>query len=373
VLGLGLGIYAVYLVFGTSAELQGLTRTLDHLNWSWVLLAASAEVASFVSYAAMQRVLVMAGGVDISLRSLVWIALVSNTMLSSMPAGPVVSTAFVFRQFRRRGADEALAGWAAVASIIGGSVGLAILAAFGVAIAGGQGQDLDLVWVTVGVLVVMLFTGSMLVQRRLLVGVLARALGASQRLFKWPRGDLAEKMDGILAEVNLVSPSAMQLTAATVFSLLNWLFDCGCLVLSFLALGVGIPWGVLLLAYGASQLAASLPITPGGLGVVDGSLSIGLVAYGGDQASTVAVVLLYRIMSFWAQLPIGWGTWAFMAWRAKVNDALRLGSPELGSTEVGSAEELMRQAGEAGSGDLGLAASPMPAEDPGSIDWRGGR
>ena len=42
-----------------------------------------------------------------------------------------------------------------------------------------------------------------------------------------------------------------------------------------------------------AQLAANLPITPGGLGVVEGSLTIALVAYGGGRDSTVAAVLLY--------------------------------------------------------------------------------
>jgi hypothetical protein len=63
-----------------------------------------------------------------------------------------------------------------------------------------------------------------------------------------------------------------------------------------------------LLAYGAGQLAANLPITPGGLGVVEGSITIALVAYGGAEATTVAAVLVYRLLSFWVSLPIGWGT-----------------------------------------------------------------
>ena len=50
--------------------------------------------------------------------------------------------------------------------------------------------------------------------------------------------------------------------------------------------------------------AANLPITPGGLGVVEGSLTIALVQFGGAEVSTVAAVLLYRILSFWAELPL---------------------------------------------------------------------
>ena len=47
------------------------------------------------------------------------------------------------------------------------------------------------------------------------------------------------------------------------------------------------------------QLAANLPVAPGGLGVVEGSLTIAIVAYGGAAPSTVVAVLLYRVLSFW--------------------------------------------------------------------------
>ena len=72
------------------------------------------------------------------------------------------------------------------------------------------------------------------------------------------------------------------------------------------------PWKGLLLAYGAGQLAANLPITPGGLGVVEGSLTIALVAFGGAEASTVAGVLVYRLFNFWLLLPVGWGAWGVL-------------------------------------------------------------
>jgi uncharacterized protein (TIRG00374 family) len=91
-------------------------------------------------------------------------------------------------------------------------------------------------------------------------------------------------------------------------ALANWGWDCACLAVSFLAVGAPVPWRGLILAYGAAQLAANLPITPGGLGVVEGSLTIALVAYGGSRESTVAAVLMYRLMSFWALLLVGWAT-----------------------------------------------------------------
>jgi len=92
-----------------------------------------------------------------------------------------------------------------------------------------------------------------------------------------------------------------------------WAFDCAALAASFTAVGVRVPWRGLLLTYGASQLAVNLPITPGGLGVVEGTMTIALVAFGGAEHDIVPAVLCYRIVSFWGFLPVGWLGWAVMA------------------------------------------------------------
>ena len=97
----------------------------------------------------------------------------------------------------------------------------------------------------------------------------------------------------------------------------------------FVAIDAPIPWKGLLLAYGAGQLAATLPITPGGLGVVEGTITVALVAFGGAETSTAYAVLLYRVISFWMILVIGWlligqlalqvrrGRWPARPWRAR--------------------------------------------------------
>ena len=85
----------------------------------------------------------------------------------------------------------------------------------------------------------------------------------------------------------------------------------------FLAVDSSIPWKGLLLAYGAGQLAANLPFTPGGLGVVEGSITIALVAFGGNQNSTVDAVLMYRVISFWLVLVVGWLLWGQLAYQVR--------------------------------------------------------
>jgi hypothetical protein len=122
-----------------------------------------------------------------------------------------------------------------------------------------------------------------------------------------------------------VTPSRHVWVLAFAFAAGNWLWDCLALALSFLAVGSGVPWQGLLLAYGAAQLAINIPITPGGLGVVEGSLTIALVAYGGPKEATVAAVVLYRLISFWGLLAVGWVAWAWLAYQTRKHERAEAG------------------------------------------------
>lgn len=55
--------------------------------------------------------------------------------------------------------------------------------------------------------------------------------------------------------------------------------------------------------YAASQIVGGLPGMPGGLGVTEGALALILAAYGFPASSTVAPILVFRIVSYW--LPAG--------------------------------------------------------------------
>jgi pimeloyl-ACP methyl ester carboxylesterase len=93
---------------------------------------------------------------------------------------------------------------------------------------------------------------------------------------------------------------------ATGLALANWLADAAVLAVSIRATGATVPWHDLLLAYGAGIAAQSLNITPGGLGVAEGSLSLALVATGLGASRALAAVLLYRLASFWLVALAGW-------------------------------------------------------------------
>ena len=58
-------------------------------------------------------------------------------------------------------------------------------------------------------------------------------------------------------------------------------------------------------AWALARLLGSIPITPGGLGVVELGLTTALVGFGGNQAEVVAAVLVYRFLTMVPTLGIG--------------------------------------------------------------------
>ena len=74
-----------------------------------------------------------------------------------------------------------------------------------------------------------------------------------------------------------------------------------------------VSWQAALAAFTFVRLITVIPITPGGLGVVELGLTAALVAAGGPEAQVVAGVLIFRVLSF--VLPIPLGAIAYVFWR----------------------------------------------------------
>ncbi|MGD2060137.1 MAG: lysylphosphatidylglycerol synthase transmembrane domain-containing protein [Acidimicrobiia bacterium] len=81
------------------------------------------------------------------------------------------------------------------------------------------------------------------------------------------------------------------------------LLEAAVLWLVMQAFGIDVSVSEALAAYAASQLVGGLPGMPGGLGVTEGALALILAAYGYPASTTVAPILVYRVVSYW--LPAG--------------------------------------------------------------------
>jgi uncharacterized protein (TIRG00374 family) len=89
----------------------------------------------------------------------------------------------------------------------------------------------------------------------------------------------------------------------------RWLLDLLALVMAIRAVGADPRLSLVLLAYVAAQLLAQIPITPGGIGVVEAGLTATLALAGVHGGDAAVATLAYRLVSYWLMLPAGLVAW----------------------------------------------------------------
>ena len=109
---------------------------------------------------------------------------------------------------------------------------------------------------------------------------------------------LRDRVRGLLAEREV-------LKRVVLWGTVNWLLDLLALWLFLRAFGGSISFDGLLVAFGLANVLASIPITPGGLGIVEGVYIPTLVGFGVPVATATVTVLTYRIAQFWLPILVG--------------------------------------------------------------------
>jgi uncharacterized membrane protein YbhN (UPF0104 family) len=82
-----------------------------------------------------------------------------------------------------------------------------------------------------------------------------------------------------------------------------------------------------LAVFAFGRLLAAVPITPGGVGFVELGYIGGLTAAGGSEAQVVAAVLLFRVLTYGIQIPLGGFT--YLIWRLKKSWRREAPKPQL--------------------------------------------
>jgi pimeloyl-ACP methyl ester carboxylesterase len=283
---------------------------LGHLHWLWIPAALLLESASMAAFAIMLRGLLAAGGASVGIRAMLATTYAANAVSVSVPlAGPSLATAFTFRRFTRQGADAPLAGWSLLAGGVISSAAAALIVVGG-ALASGN-APLAAATVPVGALAVAALLATVVAVRRprlraALERPAAWMLRQGSQMLRRPAADPVSTIRAWAQRLGSLRLPPSGWITATGLALANWLADVAVLAVSIRAAGATVPWHDLLLAYGAGIAAQSLNITPGGLGVAEGSLSLALVATGLGASRALAAVLLYRLASFWLVALAGW-------------------------------------------------------------------
>jgi len=293
-----------------NSDVAGSLKVLAHLRWAWVVAGIALEVISVAAFAAMFRRLLAAGRARPRPSQMLVTIYAANAMSVSVPlAGPGLAAAYLFRRFTRFGAGAVGAGWTLLAGgVISAVAWVIILAAGGLA----SGHTVALA-VTVPALAVVLAVAATIAVaaryprvRRFLEDFLARVLTRGARLLRWPATDPKLALRAWAQRLGALRLPASGWALALGNSLLNWLADAAVLTTAIIAVRAHVPWHDLLLVYAAGVTAQGLSLTPGGLAITEGAISLALVASHVHVRQAVAAAVLYRLISFWFNAAVGW-------------------------------------------------------------------
>jgi len=299
----GLALYGLAPKLG---EVLGAWPRLRDIQPGWFAVMAATEGASLVCMCAVQR---------ITCRERRWAPflnsyLVGNAVSELVPGGAATSAALQYEMLVGEGVES---GRAASGMTAGSVVVFATLLALNV-------LALPLVVLGVSVptsLLAAAWISAVLLLGIVLVGSLAlrgdRLLTAAGRAAQWtlnklprksrPVRDLPERLlgqrDAVAEAVGRHWWQAL-LTAAG-----KWVFDYLTLVFALAAVGARPNVALVLVAYSAVSLLGQIPLTPGGLGVVEAGLTGALALIGVSGGAAVLATLAYRLFNYWLYLPAG--------------------------------------------------------------------
>ena len=148
--------------------------------------------------------------------------------------------------------------------------------------------------------------------RRRMERVAVRLLKVLKRLTSRPRKEPEAIVADAIAQLSAYRLRWREAVVTTAFATLNWIFDAVCLWAVLQAFDVSMPVRNLALVYSAAVAAASLSLTPAGIGTVEASIAVALTSLGTDGVHALPAAVAYRAISTWLVLLIGWVVLAAM-------------------------------------------------------------
>jgi uncharacterized protein (TIRG00374 family) len=243
------------------------------------------------------------------------LTMASTALSNVMPGGDAVGVATAWAMLRRWGFERGTITLAAIAFSVWNqlvNVAFPILAVVALALGGERLAVLGPAAV-IGTLVLIAVIGTFAIalrgdhQARMVGDRAAAAVGLALRLVRRPppRG-WGEGLARFRARaIVLLRRRWLYLTAATVAGHLTVFLV---LLVALRAVGVDssqVSVAEAFAAWSLVRLLTAVPLTPGGVGVVELGLTGALVALGGPQVPVVAAVLIYRFLTFVPPIPIG--------------------------------------------------------------------
>jgi hypothetical protein len=294
-----------YLVLPDIASARKSIKLLGQVNVAWMVLGLVLESLSLIAYAELSRTVLSPGPPHRF--TLLRVNMSSLAVSHVLPGGTAPGTAVAYRLLT----DEEVPGSTVAFGLATQGVGSAVIlnALFWLALLvsiplTGYNPIYGFAALA-GIILLSVFAGTVFLLTRGKHQAADLLFRLASRLPFVNPDRVSSLVQKIADRLEVLLRDRLLLTHAFVWAAANWLLDAASLWVFILAFGHVVSPIDLLVAYGLANILAVIPITPGGLGVVEGVLIPTLVGFHVPKAVAILGVLSYRLVNFWLPIPVG--------------------------------------------------------------------
>jgi glycosyltransferase 2 family protein len=287
-------VIAAYILAGEFAR-TSLTHLIRHANWIWTVAALGLSALTYVGAAWSLS------GFVLERLSLVrtFLTQVACSFVTLVTPAAVGGAALNIRYLRRaRVAPADAVASVGVSQVIAFALHTVLLVIF--AALAGASRSVSIRppgWAYIGLAVLV----------AVILTVLAVPAGRKRLLSR-----LAPTLGEVFPRLLDIAQQPAKLAEGVGGSLLVTAAYIGCLAVSVRAFGGSLPLVAVAVVYLTGSAIGSAVPTPGGLGAVEAALTAGLTAAGLHGATAISSVLLFRIVTFWLPVPLGWAALSYL-------------------------------------------------------------
>lgn len=279
-------------------------RSLERVSVPLLLFALAAELASLLAYSALTASVF--GSERPPYFTLLRLDLIDLGINRLVPGGATVATAARLQLFSLVGVRRARALSVTTIEITGANLMLGAI--LGISVVLSLTLFASTAWYLVAAILVAVLLAAAVFGTWALVAHPDRTVRVTVAALRWVPLLKPAMIEAFLREMSrglrglLTTPRRRRF--ALLAAALNWLLDAAALWIMLWAFGSPPPVPALLAIYAVGNLVAMLPITPGGLGIVEGFMVPALVVVGATHSTALLGVLGWRLLEYWMSLPL---------------------------------------------------------------------
>ncbi len=299
-----LGLTIWFVVIPQFGDARGAFASLEGVALPPLVLAVLLEFASLMSYSALSQVILARRKPGYF--TLLRIDLTDLGVNHVVPGGGATSGALRLRLFKLVGIPVARGFTTATLEITESNLVLGAIFGIGIAFSLTSFSGNTLYLIAAGAVLALLLAAAagvwMLVRH---TDVAVRWIRAAVRHLPFITQAGAEAFVRAMAtQTRELGRDRRRVAWSIVFACANWFLDAAALWVLFAAFGHVLGLGPLLTVYGLGSIVATLPITPGGLGLVEGVMVPAFVAFGATAPIAVLGVIGWRLIEYWMPIPL---------------------------------------------------------------------